>query len=242
MSAARATARAYVAIAVLVALAVLFGSLGRWQLERAAESRSTLERYAAGGAEQALTGPPAALDDGARFRRLEVSGEIIAEPQFLLDNMLHAGVSGYHVLTAARLPETRERLIVNRGWVATGGDRRVLPDVTVSGGTRWLAGRIERLPRPGLRLGGEPPPGRAAGTVVVQYPTAGELSGLLGEPVHDYQLLLDPMEPDGYVREWRAPALPPERHLGYAGQWFALAIGALSAALVMAVKTVRRAA
>jgi surfeit locus 1 family protein len=119
----------------------------------------------------------------------------------------------------------------------------VLPDVGVGDGARRLAGTIERLPRPGLRLGGgESPSERAKGPVVVQYPTAAALERLLGEPVLDYQLLLDAAEPDGYVREWRAPALPPERNLAYAGQWFALAIGAVAAALVMAYRTTRRTA
>jgi len=37
-------------------------------------------------------------------------------------------------------------------------------------------------------------------------------------------LLLDAAEPDGYLRDWRASDFGPERHLGYAFQWFALAV------------------
>jgi cytochrome oxidase assembly protein ShyY1 len=62
----------------------------------------------------------------------------------------------------------------------------------------------------------------------------------LGEPIVDYQLLLDAAAPDGYVRDWRAPVLPPDRHLAYAGQWAALAFGAVAAALVIAFRTARR--
>jgi cytochrome oxidase assembly protein ShyY1 len=58
--------------------------------------------------------------------------------------------------------------------------------------------------------------------------------------VFDYQLLLDAGMPDGFVREWRAPGVAPERHLGYAGQWWALAIGAVAAAIVIAYRTGRR--
>jgi surfeit locus 1 family protein len=41
-------------------------------------------------------------------------------------------------------------------------------------------------------------------------------------------VLLDPAAPNGYERVWR-PAMQfgPERHLGYAIQWFALALVAL---------------
>jgi surfeit locus 1 family protein len=38
-------------------------------------------------------------------------------------------------------------------------------------------------------------------------------------------LLLDAGAPDGFEREWRpAMRFGPERHLGYAIQWFALAL------------------
>jgi surfeit locus 1 family protein len=37
-------------------------------------------------------------------------------------------------------------------------------------------------------------------------------------------VLLDPGEPDGYVRDWSPPGFPPIRHIGYAVQWFALAL------------------
>jgi surfeit locus 1 family protein len=75
---------------------------------------------------------------------------------------------------------------------------------------------------------------------VVQFPTAEELAQRLGEPVLDYQLLLDPEEPDGFVREWRAPGVAPERNLSYAGQWWLFATGAFAAAVVLTVRTVRR--
>jgi surfeit locus 1 family protein len=231
-----------VAVVGLVACGALFASLGVWQLRRADESRSTLARFAAGVDEATLTEPPRTLADGVRFRRLEVDGELVGSPQFLLDNMVHEGVAGYHVLTALRVPGVHERVLVNRGWVAAGGDRNVLPSVAVAQGSRRVVGRLERLPRPGLRLGtaaGEAPRGPV---VVLQYPTAADVAAILGEPVLDYQLLLDPGAPDGWLRRWQAPGLPPERHWSYAGQWLALAAGAAAAAVVILFKVWRRGA
>jgi surfeit locus 1 family protein len=42
-------------------------------------------------------------------------------------------------------------------------------------------------------------------------------------------LLLDPDQPDGFVRDWPRPTggLAPALHLGYALQWFAFALIAL---------------
>jgi surfeit locus 1 family protein len=225
----------------LLVLGALFASLGSWQWQRAETSRATRAQFAEGAAGNALDELPLELDEAQRFRRLEVRGEFLERPQFLLDNMLYDRAPGYHVLTPLRVPGRREHVLVNRGWVPAGGDRRVLPDVDVRGGSRVVTGRLERLPRPGLRLGADDAATGADDSIaVLQYPTAAELGRRLGEPVYDYQLLLDPVAPDGYVRDWQAPGVPPERHLSYAGQWSALALGAVAAALVMALRTMRR--
>ena len=233
------TASIYAAIFGLLALAALFASLGTWQLRRADASRATLAQFASGKAGDVLASLPRELDEDARFRRVELDGEFVTQPQFLLDNMLHEGAAGYHVVTALHVPGLHERVLVNRGWVPAGVDRSVLPDVAVGAGARIVSGRLERLPRPGLRLG-EQPADSADAAVVLQFPTAAELARRLGAPVLDYQLLLDASAADGYVRAWRAPGIAPEQHLSYAGQWWALGLGALAASIVMAVRTARR--
>jgi surfeit locus 1 family protein len=230
----------YVAIIGLLGLGLAFATLGTWQLRRADSSRATRAQFEGGSAESALPTLPSSLGETERFRRVDVRGGYVAQPQFLLDNMLHDGVAGYHVLTALQIAGRREHVLVNRGWVPAGGDRRVLPDVAVGSETRAVAGRLERLPRPGMRLGAEDSNGAGGEVVVLQYPTAVELARRLGAPVYDYELLLDPAAPDGYVRDWQAPGLAPERHVAYAGQWLALAIGAIAAAIVMTYKTARR--
>jgi surfeit locus 1 family protein len=233
------SASTYAAIFGLLVLAVLFASLGTWQLRRAEASRAALAQFASGTAGDVLASLPRELDDGARFRRVALAGEFVIEPQFLLDNMLHEGAAGYHVLTALRVPGYPERVLVNRGWVPAGADRSLLPDVAVDARTRTVSGRLERLPRPGLRLG-EEPADRGAATVVLQFPTAAQLARRLGSPVLDYQLLLDASAADGYVRDWRAPGVAPERHISYAGQWWALGVGALAAAIVLTLRAPRR--
>jgi len=205
-------ASTYWAVVGLLALAALFAALGTWQLRRAETSRTTLAQFTSGAAGGALAALPSELDDGVRFRRVETQGEYVVAPQFLLDNMLHDGAAGYHVLTALRVPGVRPRVLVNRGWVPAGGDRGILPDVDVDAGFKRVTGRLERLPRPGLRLGGDDAGGgSAAAAIVLQYPTAAELELRLGEPVLDYQVMLDADAPDGYVRQWRFPGVAPER-------------------------------
>lgn len=230
-------ARTLAAIFGLLVLAALFTALGAWQVRRAETSRATFAQFASGTADEALASLPRELDEAVRFQRVTIDGEYVEKPQFLLDNMLHEGAAGFDVLTALRVRGSEQRVVVNRGWVPA-GDRTVLPDVAVDTGTRTVSGRLERLPRPGLRLGAETPDHGDA-LVVVQFPTRDELARRLGAPVFDYQVLLEPTAEDGYVRDWQAPGMAPERHLAYAGQWWVLSLGALAVAIVIAVKTVR---
>jgi cytochrome oxidase assembly protein ShyY1 len=47
-------------------------------------------------------------------------------------------------------------------------------------------------------------------------------------------LLLDAGANDGYVRDWQAPVMSPERHLAYAGQWLLFGLGSIAAAVAVA--------
>lgn len=79
---------------------------------------------------------------------------------------------------------------------------------------------MDEFPRAGIALPA------AAGTDwprVLNFPDAATVATLLGGRVHPQLLLLDAHSPDGFLREWRPPGFGPERHVGYAVQWFALA-------------------
>ena len=220
----------YVAIVGLLAFAALFASLGAWQLRRAETSRATLAQFASGAADDVLAALADASSTTPRVSAASRSAaSIVAEPQFLLDNMLHDGVAGYHVLTALRVAGLRRararqsRLGAGRRRSARAARprrraRRADASRAGSSGCRAPACGSRRRRRRRRR---------PAAAIVLQYPTAAELEARLGEPVLDYQLLLDAERRDGYVREWRAPGVAPERHLSYAGQWLALAVGAV---------------
>jgi surfeit locus 1 family protein len=240
---APASARSLIAAVALLAIGVLLARLGIWQWQRADEARAVNERFAAAAAEAPLTALPADADrESLRFREVELRGEYAPATQFLLDNMVHDGAAGFHVLTPFRA-DAGGWVLVNRGWVPAGPSRTDLPSVALDVAPVTVRGRIERLPRPGLDLGGGADAGLVAAPVeVVEFPTAAELGSRLGHGVHDYQLLLDPQEPEGYVRDWIAPGLSPARHIVYAGQWALLAVGSIGAAAVIAIRACTRSA
>ncbi len=220
------------AAVLLGAVGFLCVALGRWQWHRAAESRETAARFAVTADLAPLTSAPPDFE-GQRYRRLRLHGEYVPERQFLLDNIVEDGRAGYEVLTPFRPSDGGRWLLVNRGWLPANPDRRVLPEVAVDSGERDVEGRIDRLPRPGLTLGGGAAGMKTEALTVLSYPTAAELAERLGRPVYPYQLLLDARESVGFAREWRPAGLGPERHLAYAGQWWLFACGAVGAAVAL---------
>ncbi len=205
----------------LILFFLLFLGLGRWQLERMQEKQALFAEFESGAV---ITLPLSQVDAAAaRYQHVIATGHYDTGRQILLDNMTHAGSAGYRVLTVLRA-SGRLPVLVDRGWVAAGATRQMLPDVAVTEELRGVAGRLDSPPRAGINL-----PAREGKDWprVMSYPTIGELEAVLGEGVFPHILLLDADQPDGYVREWRPSTFPPERHLAYAVTWFALAAAVL---------------
>ena len=208
---------------VLVAACGLCITAGYWQLGRAAEKQRLFASFETGAAKPTLPGPVSDLDATAqRYRWISVNGRYDPDRQVLLDNILQNGEVGYAVLTPLRTADGT--VMVNRGWVPADADRGRLPVITVDDRQRNISGRLDRLPRPGLRLA--PPAIDAADPWPrrLLFPTAADLAAQIGYPVHDYQLLLDPAAADGYLRDWRPQVMGPDTHFGYAVQWFGFAV------------------
>jgi surfeit locus 1 family protein len=201
---------------MLPVLALLLG-LGTWQLGRAEEKRALFEAFARGT--DATSELPPASRPAPRYTHVRLEGRYLPGRQVLLDNVTHAERVGYRVLTPLER-EDGETVLVDRGWVPLGRSRAVLPDVAVDAEPRAIAGRVDALPRAGIDL--EAPEG-SGWPRVASFPSMPELERALGRPLYPQIVLLDADQPDGYVREWRPPGLPPERHLGYAVQWYSLA-------------------
>jgi surfeit locus 1 family protein len=215
--------------AAAVGLAVVFALLGQWQLRRAGDAEAQTAAFArrAGGPELESL-PDAYVAADLRYRRVALRGHYLPHTQVLIDNMTHEGRAGYHVLTPFVAPGGL--VAVNRGFVPVSASRSELPEVAVSAEERTVRGRIDILPAPALRLDAENV-GGAGAVRVVSFPRPEDLERAFGRPVAAYQILLDAAEPDGFVRAWEPSGIRAERNLAYAGQWFALGLATLVAAL-----------
>jgi surfeit locus 1 family protein len=160
-----------------------------------------------------------------RYQHVEATGHYDQTRQVLIDNMVNAERAGYFVITPFALAGGGW-VLVNRGWVPLGASRAERPAIPVSGDPRRVRGRADNMPSPGIQMGTKAvlaPPY----PVVAAFPSRSEIARLLGESSWTSAtdlVLLDAGEPDGYVRDWSPPGFPPMRHIGYAVQWFALAL------------------
>ena len=207
-------------------------ALGYWQLGRAREKQELADSFRRGG-DTLVDVTTRPFHDLPRYQAVVLRGGYQPARQVLIDNMPGpAGQPGYRVLTPFRRDGDGLLLLVDRGWIPLGASRERLPDTTVADGAREIAGRLDRPPAPGLRAGHVQASADAGWPRVMNFPTSGDLSAALGEPVEPLIVLLHPEAPDGYDRNWQpAQRMGPERHLAYAIQWFAL--GLLAVALLV---------
>jgi surfeit locus 1 family protein len=229
--------RAFTTLLALALVASLI-VLGRWQLQRADEKQALYTLFDSG--QDVTRAVDAATPRLRRYQHVKAVGSYDSARQILIDNMSSAaGRAGYYVITPFAL-HGGGWILVNRGWVPVGTSRAAKPDVAVSTQEREIKGRADELPRAGMQLGAQLPLALPY-PVVANFPTHTEITALLRESAWAQAanlVLLDPGEPDGYLRQWQPPGFPPIRHIAYAVQWFSLAAALI---VIYIVTNLRRA-
>lgn len=217
----------------LVVMAVLL-ALGFWQLDRARQKMLIEEDFMARGNLPAAPVNTVDLTDSTLFRKVVAKGSYDARHQILLDNQIQDGRVGFHVLTPLQVPGMAQAILVNRGWVPLAGSRQDLPDISVEEMDVVIGGRLGQPANPGLKLAA-PSAEEPSWPQVVQYVDYAKLAADLGYPLAPAIILLDPQLEGGYRREWhsRFVRFGPDRHRGYAVQWFALAATLMAIYLVV---------
>lgn len=228
--------------ALFIGVLALLLSLGFWQLQRAEEKQRYFAQRAAHQQEAPVDLRAILSEEGTvdwavwRDQRVVVEGQFDGAHQFLLDNQIHHGRVGYHVLTPFALRDSHHVILINRGWIAAPADRTQLPEINVTTEPLRLVGRWRPFFGVGLLLSGadEPDRGWPARVAVAR---ADAMTRALGYPVADGQLLLDAAMPAGYLRAWDDEnILPPTTHIAYAVQWFGLALTLCVIALFLGLK------
>lgn len=217
--------------AVLVIIG--FCQLGRWQLHRMQEKQALLDQQPPARAQSmALADAQAAP---ARLRWVDDHGRFLPGT-VLLDNQTRDGRAGIKVYQPFA-SGTGARVLVDLGWLPMPADRTV-PTIVPREGAAHVAGLLAPPPATGIALGPALTPTAQPRVWLANRMPPAEVAAALGlapaslaSPV----LRLDPALPGGYARdlELLPNTLPPSRHLGYAVQWFGLALTVLIVALVL---------
>lgn len=168
--------------------------LGNWQSGRAEEKRAA----------------------AAAEKRVALRGTLVANHTVFLDNKVHRGRAGYHVVQPLRL-DGGGHVLVNRGWVAADPRRERLPEVKTPAGEVAIEGvRLVRFPR--AMSAGPRPEGRVWQNIEID-----EFAAWSGLPLAPYALEQHSAIEDGLAREWPRADAAADKHLSYALQWYSLA-------------------
>ncbi|MFD1007858.1 MULTISPECIES: SURF1 family protein [Oceanisphaera] len=203
-------------------ISLLMIVMGTWQLSRADEKRLLLlEWHQRHDLELTLN---EALSIQAPFGyQLAVNGLFLAGGDVWLDNQIESGRVGYRLI---RPLQTRHGLLaVDTGWWPANPDRRQLPvtkPLISNQSPAQLTGHLVRpyvVPLTLAEVSFNPSHPLVANLQPV------ELAQIWGESVLPFVLKVGAEQGD-----WKPVVMGPERHTGYAVQWFAMTLAVWLAA------------
>jgi surfeit locus 1 family protein len=129
---------------------------------------------------------------------------------------------GYEVYTPFFAQGATAPLLIDRGFVPLEQNRSILPTLRPIEGEVTITGMLN-LPPTYFSLGAMLADGLPTWPLRVEYIDLNKLSDR--NKFFPYVLMITRGDPAAYEVEWKAiVTMPPERHVGYAVQWFALAL------------------
>lgn len=210
----------FIAAAVAVAIGV---SLGQWQMRRAAEKQAIeLKLSTREAAPPVVLGSAIEATDGIEYRRVIAKGEFVRDWPVYLDNRPYKGVAGFQLLMPLKIAGSDIHVLVARGWLPRDpANRAKLPSVATPGGPVEIQGVAKRGPGRLLQLGRAAKLQRGAIVQNLDIKEFAQASSLAMQP---FIIEQSSNAQDALVRDWPRPSTGIDRHLGYAFQWYALAV------------------
>lgn len=201
-----------------LALVALTVWLGRWQAGRAEEKteRQGLLESRLRETPLTLTGKVRSADE-VLFRRVRVGGRFVAEGQLFVDNRIHAGRAGFHVVTPLAIGSSGALVLVNRGWVARTAAYPAPPQVPVPPGDVVVEGLATVPPARFVELSADTVSGS-----VWQNLSLERYAARAGREVLPVVILAAPAAP-GLVAVQERPDAGVAKHREYSLTWFSLA-------------------
>ncbi|WP_439101753.1 SURF1 family protein [Congregibacter sp.] len=203
-------------------------ALGFWQLDRAQEKSDIAlrERDRAQAAAVTVAELRSMPTAERAYRKVRLEGHYLADAVVLLDNQIRDGRYGHDAFGLFFDRSSGQYVLLNRGWVPGDSSRRSVPEVAVPAGDIVLTASAYVPPGDPYLLAAEQFPS-LEWPLLVQTVSSPALRELLrkeiGENLLATELRLEPREPTGFRRDWPVVNVSPEKHQGYALQWFTMA-------------------
>ncbi len=140
---------------------------------------------------------------------------------------------GYEVYTPFNAKGMSQTVLVDRGFIPIGVSRDALPAIPKSAKGHVTIQGMLNVPPAYVALGEMSENGKIQWPLRVEFIKIGEISKLLNTPVFPYILSLNPESPSALQVKWQIVTVDPNKHLGYAVQWFALALTLLVISVVL---------
>ena len=204
----------------------LMSFMGFWQLSRANEKEQLLKLLAAENITQIIQAEQ--LKTLPRYANIELKGYFSNKPQLVLDNQINDGVRGYHIFTPFKLENSNYTIMINRGWLSQeeySENYLEIDDNLIS-----IKGKLNTSPKVGFQLGEIQLQDKDI--QIITYYEDQKISGFLHKQlcnelnclVSSNVIWLDSTIEGGFKRDWKPIIMMPEKHLGYAVQWFLMVL------------------
>src|SRR5690554_5019878 len=185
-----------------LAFSPLLFTLGQWQLDREQEKIQLQKQY-----EQRDAEPEVDVDtldwtqEDLSFLKVQAHGEFVNDTVFLLDNRIHQGRVGYELINPF-VTDGGLTLLLNRGWIAQGASREVLPDIPEVLGPVEIKGSIYIPLEEPFLLSSVEEVSRGGGPRVIQSLDVDKLSATLEKNLAPYSVRLSASSPGLEQANW----------------------------------------
>jgi len=213
--------RFFIPAALIIATLALLISLGFWQLDRADEKRAIEDQIASANSGDVEIVASTEFLKEKEYYHVRLQGSYIDDKQFIYDNQIVDQISGYYVLTPLVLKGDSKAVLINRGFIPWNGRRDKLADIDIADKLTevkvQISKPVKRMELEASELTGDFP-------VLIQALDLDEISTIASLDFASVIGLLSPESDNGFVRQWEPYTGSIERHIGYAIQWFLMAL------------------
>jgi surfeit locus 1 family protein len=210
-------------IVTFFTLFILLINLGIWQIHRGDEKKRIQMEFS-----QRQNASPIDLNYivpvsiSKNYFSVLAEGYFDNKHNFLLDNKIYQHQIGYEVLTPFILKNSAHVILVNRGWISQGQNRKTLPFIKAAKGNVTIEGLIVWPTKTfSFKAVAENNWPQRIQTLDPKF--------LSQKHLQPFIIVVNTLQPYGFIPLWKAVTLQASRHYAYAVQWFSLSVTLLIA-------------